>query len=175
MTTLRMRPVRGALVVLLCVTAKAGAQQQADSAAVRGNLEQRVRQRIEALVQNRLALTDDQLQQLREVSGRYEPRRRTLVSQERQARLVLRTEMRRGQAGDQKRVADALDELLKVQRARVDLVDSEQRELAKFMQPTQRAGYLALQDQMRRRVEEVRRSRGGGGRGPRRPPGGRGH
>ena len=173
MTTLRIGPVRGALVLLLCVTATAGAQRTADSADARGNLEQRVRERVEAVVQERLALTDDQLRQLRDVSARYEPRRRALVAQERQARVVLRTQMQRGKEGDQKRVSDALDELLKVQRARVELVDAEQRELARFLQPTQRAGYLARQDQMRRRVEEMRRSRGGGG--PRRPPGGRGH
>lgn len=170
---LRMNPVRGALVLLLCAAASAGAQQKRDSGTARGNLEQRVRERVEVVVQERLALTDDQLRQLRDVSARYEPRRRTLLAQEREARLVLRTEMQRGKAGDQQRVADALEELLTVQRARVDLMDSEQRELAKFMQPTQRAGYLALQDQMRRRIEELRRSRGMGGGRPRRPPGDR--
>lgn len=162
-----------ALVVLLCASGSVGAQATPDSAAVRGNLEQRVRERVEAVVQERLALTNDQLRQLREVSGRYEPRRRALLSQERQARQLLRTEMQRGKAGDQARVSSALDELLKVQRSRLELAESEQRELAKFMQPTQRAGYLVLQDQMRRRIEEMRRSRGGGR--PRRPPGGGGH
>lgn len=164
----------GALVGTLLCAGTAGAQQSGDSASTRGHLEQRARQRVEAVVQERLALTDDQLRQLRSVSGQYEPRRRTLMAQEREARLVLRAQMQRGTAADQKLVSDALDTLLKVQRARLDLAESEQRELAGFLQPAQRAGYLALQDQMRRRVEEMRRSRGGGPGGrARRGPGGR--
>lgn len=166
-----MRALAGLLVALAWGAASAGAQAQGDSAAVRGHLEQRVRERVEAVVQRRLALTDEQLRQLRAVSAQYEPRRRALLVQERDARLVLRSEMPRGRTADQKRVADAVDALLGAQRARVELAEAEQRELAKFLEPTQRAGYLALQDQMRRRVEEMRRSRGGG---PRRGPGGRG-
>ena len=43
---------------------------------------------------------------------------------------------------------------------RVDLLESEQRELARFLNPTQRARLLGMQEQMRRNAMEMR------GRGP---------
>jgi len=60
----------------------------------------------------------------------------------------------------QKAVDGALSDLFRIQRTRIDLAEQEQRDLAKFMQPAQRAGYLALQEQLRRRVEQMRRRRG---------------
>jgi hypothetical protein len=51
-----------------------------------------------------------------------------------------------------------------VQRRRLDLAAEEQRELATIMTPVQRARYLALQETVRRRTDEMRRRRGGGAR-----------
>jgi hypothetical protein len=42
---------------------------------------------------------------------------------------------------------------------RVDLQIEEQREFAAFMTPLQRAKYAALQEQLRRRVENLQRQR----------------
>jgi hypothetical protein len=122
-------------------------------------LEARVRQRLAAVVQSRLALSDAQMKQLTAVNATFEPRRRDLLARERTARVTLRAELRRGSAADQQRVSTALDEVFKVQRERLDVAEQEQRELAKFMQPSQRAGYAALQEQLRRRIEEMRRRR----------------
>jgi hypothetical protein len=59
-----------------------------------------------------------------------------------------------------------------VQRRRLELATEEQRELAAIMTPVQRARYLALQETVRRRADEMRRRRGGGAqRGGRRGPG----
>ena len=134
-------------------------QQRAPADTTTSALEARVRQRLAAVAKQRLALTDDQMRQLTAVNASYEPRRHDLVSQEREARVVIREELQRGKLADQKRVDSALTDLFRVQRTRIDLAEQEQRDLAKFLQPSQRAGYLALQEQVRRRVDQMRRRR----------------
>jgi hypothetical protein len=48
--------------------------------------------------------------------------------------------------------------VLQIQRERIDLQIEEQRQLATFMSPLQRARYAALQEQIRRRLEGIRAS-----------------
>ena len=126
-------------------------------------LEQRVRQRMAAVVQQRLGLNADQMRRLGEVNRDMEGQRRTLNQQERDLRVGLRAEVLRGDSANQDRVARLVDQLINVQRRRIDLLSREQRALAAFMTPTQRAQYLAIQDQVRRRMEDMRgRPRRGG-------------
>ena len=168
-----MRALRGSLLVLLAVSLLAG--PAAAQGAGRGRLEQQVRERIGRVVQQQLGLTDAETQRLQGVNQRYEAQRRGLVRQEREARMSLRHEVLRGDSADQKRTDALLGNLLEIQRKRLDLLAAEQRELAGFLTPVQRAKYLALQDQMRRRMEEMRqraaqrRPGGPGGPGAGRP------
>ena len=60
---------------------------------------------------------------------------------------------------NQDRIAAALDRMLQIQGQRHDLMVEEQKEFASFMTPLQRAKYLALQEQIRKRVEALRRQR----------------
>ena len=144
----------------LATATQALAQQPAPSGdTANGALQARVRQRLAAVVKQRLELTDDQMRQLTAVNATYEGRRRSLMTDERTARVTVRGELQRGKQADQKRVEGALSDLFRIQRARIDLAEQEQRELAKFMQPSQRAGYLALQEQVRRRVDQMRKRR----------------
>ena len=168
-----MRKLAFALIAAASVAAvePARAQQPAPRPDSANALQARVRQRLAAIAKQRLNLTDDQMKQLTAVNGSYEAKRRELFAQERQARTVVRTELQRGQQADQKRVESALADLFKTQRARLDLAEQEQRDLAKFLQPSQRAGYLALEEQVRRRIDEMRRGRQQGGAGARRPGG----
>ena len=160
---------------LLLASLLASAPHAGQAAAARGRadtagapLEARVRQRLASVVQSRLSLTEEQMRKLTAVNATLEPRRRDLLARERQARVTLRAELQRGSSADQQRVSAALDDLFRVQRERLDVAEQEQRELAAFMQPSQRAGYAALQEQLRRRVEEMRRKRAGA-RAPARP------
>ncbi|MDQ4080672.1 MAG: hypothetical protein M3125_07915 [Gemmatimonadota bacterium] len=131
--------------------------------ARRQALEQRVRQRMATVVKERLRLSDDQMRRLGEVNRDMEGQRRLLNEQERDLRVGLRTELMRGDSASQDRVARFVDQLIDVQRRRIDLLSREQRALAAFMTPVQRAQYLAIQDQLRRRMEEMRgRPRRGG-------------
>jgi hypothetical protein len=147
-------------LVLSLAAASTGVDAQrplTDSAPARRQaLEQRLRQRMAAVVQQRLGLTADQMRRLGEVNRDMEAQRRLLHQQERDVRIGLRAEVMRGDSANQDRVARFVDQLIEVQRQRIDLVGREQRALAGFMTPVQRAKYLALQDQLRRRMEEMR-------------------
>lgn len=176
---MRMRSV----AVLLAANAawSSGASAQEAAPGVSGDsghsaLQARVRQRLAVVVRQRLKLDDDQMRQLTAVNANYEPRRRALVMQERDSRIVVRGELQRGDLADQQRVETALSELFRLQHARLDLAEQEQRDLAKFLKPSQRAGYFALQEQLRRRLDQMRARglgrglRPGSERGFSRPP-----
>jgi Spy/CpxP family protein refolding chaperone len=68
--------------------------------------------------------------------------------------------MRDSSQSDQGKITEYLDQLVQLQRQRVELFAQEQRDLAQFMTPLQRARYTALQEQVRRRVEQLRRQNG---------------
>jgi Spy/CpxP family protein refolding chaperone len=163
----------GVLALAAMPIVPAAAQEAGAPAPQRGPLEQRLRQRLGAIVRQQLGLDDAQARQLGEVSGRYERERRDLALRERELRQQLRDELQGGDQANQDRVSRALDRMLEVQRTRLDIVQREQKDLAKFLTPVQRAKYLVLQDQVRRRLEEARRARDGDApaAGPRRRPG----
>lgn len=165
----RVRVLIACVVSLGALSGVADAQRPGpDSAPSRREvLEQRVRQRMAGVVKQRLGLTDDQMRRLGEVNRDIEGQRRQLNEQERDLRVGLRAELVRGDSASQDRVARFVDQLIDVQRRRIDLLSREQRALSAFMTPVQRAQYLAIQDQLRRRMEEMRgRPRRGA---PRRP------
>jgi Spy/CpxP family protein refolding chaperone len=134
-------------------TASVSAQQVAPERAA---LEERFRERTAEVVRRRLQLNDDQMARLRATNQQFDRQRTALVADERQARQALRAELVAGDAANQQKVAGLLDQLMRVQRRRLDLVESEQRELGKFLTPVQRAKYFALQNEIRKRVEELR-------------------
>ncbi|MBK6488801.1 MAG: hypothetical protein IPF98_18580 [Gemmatimonadetes bacterium] len=128
----------------------------------RRRLEERFRERFEKLLKERLALSDSQLARVVEVNARLDVRRRALFAEERTVRL----EMREALSGSddpaaQERLSKLLDRALSVQHSRLDLMETEQRELAEFLTPLQRARYLGLQEQLRQRVDEMRRRSAG--------------
>lgn len=126
--------------------------QQPDRTA----LEQRLRQRVAQVTRQRLGLDDARMAQLEGVNSRYAPQIGSLSAQERESRQQLRRQMTSASA-DQAEVARLLDNLLRLQKQRVSLLESEQRDLAVFLTPVQRARYMGLQAQIRRRVEQLRR------------------
>jgi len=166
-----------ALVPLGRATAQAGVGEgEGDSLGAspqRRALEDAVRGRVEQVVQQQVGLTDDQMGQLRGVNERYAAQRRDLVRQEREIRLSLRDEIQQGQQANQQHVDEMMGKLLSIQSQRVDLVRSEQKDLAKFMTPVQRVKYAAIQERLRQRLQQMRRQRleGAGKPAPRlRPP-----
>jgi len=119
-------------------------------------LEQRLRERTGEVVQRRLGLSDAQMRQLQSTNQQFESRRTQLFSREREIRRSLRSELMLGEKANQNKVGQLLDETLNLERQRLDLVQSEQRELAKFLTPVQRAKLFGIQNEMRRRTQEMR-------------------
>ncbi len=160
------------LVVLLAFAgAPAGAQAQdvvpPPPPIDRDSLEARVRQRMASVIQRQVGLTNDQMRQLNATNRRFEGQRRDLVMREREIRMGLRDEIESGDTTRQAQVGRLLDQMLQLQRQRLELVEAEQKELATFMSPLQRARYYGLEEQIRRRVIEMREQ------GMRNAPGGR--
>jgi len=130
-----------------------------EGAPRRQQLEARLRQQLWRVTKNRVGLTDEQMTRLAETSRPFETQRRQLAMQERNERLALRREILAGVNANQDRVATSLDRVLELQRRRAQLQIDEQRALAAFMTPVQRAKYAALQEQLRRRAENLRGQR----------------
>ena len=137
----------------------------------RAALEQRFREQSAKVAQKRLGLTDAQLAQLAQSNARFAPQQNQLVVQERQTRQQLRVEMTAGNQANQQHVSALLDDALRLQKQRIALVEAEQKELATFLTPVQRAGYLALQAQVRRRAQELARDSAVQGQGLSQPRG----
>ncbi len=131
------------------------------SAQQREALEKRFTERIDALVKERLRLTDEQQVKLREVASRTEESRRVLRREESVLRTALRNEMTAGEKANEAKVGELLDQMPGLERRKLDLMDSEQRELAKFLTATQRARYFGLQDELRRGMQDLQRRRMG--------------
>jgi Spy/CpxP family protein refolding chaperone len=150
-------------ILALFVSVVPARAQRATTAAPgsRPALEQQFKERAAKLTQQRLGLTDAQLDKLEQSNARFAPQHRQLAVQDRDIRKQLRQEMTAGDAANQKRVSDLLDATLRLQKQRIALVESEQKDLAVFLTPVQRARYIYLQAQFRKRAQELT------GQGPR--------
>lgn len=163
-----------AALLLLVLSTPALAQREPDPAQ-RDSLEARVRARMAQVMRNQLGLTDEQVRRLQATNGRFEGQRRELFEQERRVRIELRAAIELGDSTQNARIGPLLDRTIQLQRERLDLLEAEQKELATFLTPLQRARLYGFEEQMRRRVQEMREggARRDGGPPTRRPMGGR--
>jgi hypothetical protein len=161
---------RLAIVIALALLAREAPAQGArlrqtppasQNAPRRQQLEARLRQGLWRITKNRVGLTDEQMTKLAQTSRPFDAERRRLAAQERDERLALRGEILAGPNADQQRIATSLDRVLDIQRRRAQMQIDEQRAFGAFMTPLQRAKYAALQEQLRRRAETLRRQRVG--------------
>lgn len=159
-----MKRVRllGAALLLAVVGSSAFAQgvPGAPDAARRDSLEERVRARMEQVMRTQLGLNDDQVRRLQATNRRFEGQRRELFERERRVRIELRAAIEIGDSTQNSRIAPLLDQTIQLQRQRLDLLEAEQKELSTFLTPLQRARLYGFEEQMRRRVQEMRENRG---------------
>ena len=168
-----MRLVMGLLSAALLVGAASVADAQGRptrpaSQSERDSLEARVQQRMVQMLRTQLGLNAEQMRQLQAANRQFEGQRRALFEQERRVRIDLRLVMAQGDSADPARIAALLDRTLVLQRQRLDLVEAEQKELATFLTPMQRARLFGMEEQIRRRMMEMREQ----GPPSRRPPDG---
>jgi Spy/CpxP family protein refolding chaperone len=133
-------------------------------------LERQLRERTAQITRERLGLNDAQMQQLQRVNGRFAPQHTALAMKERDTRRQLRQETM-ATSPNQASVSSLLDATINLQRQRLALVEAEQKELAAFLTPVQRARYIALQGQFRRAAEQLARPGQAGRRNNMRRPG----
>lgn len=150
-----------ALVLCAVATGDAGAQRTSGQPSARRDravLEQRFRERFERVVKERLALTDAQMAQLAEVNKRLDGKRRELFAEDVSVRREMRAALQAtDETGNESKVAELMERAIRVQRSRLDLLENEQRELSAFLTPIQRAKYMGIQEQLRRRADEMHR------------------
>jgi hypothetical protein len=154
------RFVTGLVVALAALTEPLQAQVgQRGRPQERMELEAEIRRSFTRVVRQQVGLSEAQMRALSEVTEKFAVDRRRLQTQERSVRMGLQRMLRGDATPDSALVETAIRQLIAVQRRRVELMEAEQRELAAFMTPVQRARFMALQEQMRRRLEQ-RRMRG---------------
>jgi periplasmic protein CpxP/Spy len=152
-----------ALLAGLTMASPAVSRAQADTTPVRRRvLEQMVRDRWMQVVRERLQLNDDQVARLKETNRHFSNERGQLNKAERAVRGEMRDQLTGATTADDKRLSVLIDSLLDIQRQRLEIVREEQQELKQFMTPLQRVRYLALQEQLRQRIEALRQRAGRG-------------
>ena len=161
------RMVAMAVVSAFALTAAAQEPAPAPGQGPTPEMQSLFRQRLGEFVKRQLGLTDEQYQKLQTVDQKYASQRFTLMQQEREIRITIRDEVLRGDSADQKRVARLLDEMMKVQSTRLQILQNEQKELAGFLTPVQRAKYLGIQEQIKKRLQAMKEGRGQGAMGAR--------
>jgi len=149
------RPARAAL--------KAERQAQRNDSAPplgeRALLQRQVRQAWIGNVRRQLNLNNEQMRTLNQVNTKYERQRGDIQRDERQARLGLKAAMEDTAAGDQNaRIEQQMNVLVGAQRRRADLFENEQKELAGFLTPLQRARYSVLQERLAQRLQQLRQN-----------------
>jgi len=152
------------------------AAQQRDTVAPRGDsaeagrLRAQIEDKFRGRVQEELKLSPDQVTKLRATQERYSGRRRTVMQQQLERRRALEDQMQPGIAANSDSVRKLMDG---IQTGRADMLKIEQdqdREMAGYLSPVQRARYQQMRERFMQRVGELRMERrqglgGGMGRG----------
>ena len=111
-------------------------------------LRRRVRERFAERVRQDLNLTNDQMRQLRGTVGKFGIRRRDLESRQRTLREALAGQLRPGLGASPDSVARLTDELMGLRVHYAESFRDEQAELARYLDPVQRARILVLRERL---------------------------
>ena len=158
---MKSRSVHLSLIVAALLAAATPSSIVAQQLGAPGNprreaLERQLRMRTGEMVRRQLALSDDQMTRLQATNRQFEQQRVGLLTRERELRRELRREILAGDKANQNRVSQLIDQSFLLERQRFDLVQTEQKELAKFLTPVQRAKLMGLQGELRRRTQQMR-------------------
>jgi Spy/CpxP family protein refolding chaperone len=135
----------------------------------RAMLQRQVRQAWIGNVRRQLNLNNEQMRTLNQVNTKYDRQRSDIQRDERQARLGLKAAMEDTAATDQNaRIDQQMNALVGAQRRRADLFENEQKELAGFLTPLQRARYSVMQERLQQRLQQLRQNQQDAPAGP--PP-----
>jgi hypothetical protein len=134
-------------------------------------LEKQLRQGLANRARQELGLSPDQMGRLAEVNRKYAQQERQLDMLENQTRRALRDALAQAPSADQdKRIGDLHDQIVRIQRQRIDVSEAEQKELAGFLSNSQRVRFQGLQENFRRQLLDALRANGAGPGRRGRPP-----
>ena len=120
----------------------------------------------EKMLRERVSFTDDQIVKWRAWNTRFDMERRGTWAEERELRNTLRQQLARGVTPDEAKVVDAMDRWATLDRKRLDQKERENKALATFLSPIQRARFFAIQDETQRGFRETEGRRGSRGGPP---------
>src|SRR5690349_14723871 len=146
-------------IALMGLAAPLHAQEPGPTRPRLEELRRRVRERVAQRIQQDLNLSPDQLQRLRATVGTYAGRRRDLEARQRDLRQALGGQLRPGLAATPDSVARLTDDLMDVRVRYAESFREEQRELARYLDPVQRAKLMLLRERLTNRAQEFRRRR----------------
>lgn len=159
----------------------AAQQPQPVDTAEAERLRARIEERFAQHVQQELRLTPDQATKLRASQERFGTRRRALMRQQMERRMALHDQMQPGVAADADSVKKLMDGFQAGRGEMLKIDQDEDREMASYLTPVQRARYQEMRARLHQRLNEMREQRrgrmgpgAGGGRRPQRRPRGRG-
>ena len=160
------------LAVLTVAARPVLAQDVGDTNPQAAVLRQQIETRFAQQIQATLGLSDEQTVKLRSTFNTYAPKRRAMEQEERGIKRGLQGQLRPGIAANSDSVGKLVDRLLELKVAYARSFVEEDREMAKFLTPVQRAQYQMLRERLMARIEEVRQQRqrqqmGAGGAPPR--------
>lgn len=147
------------IVSLATMAAPARAQDSGPERPRLEELRRRVRERLGQRIEQELKLTPNQMSRLRATVGDYAGRRHEMQGRQRALRQALAGQLRPGIAAIPDSVARLTDELMAVRVNYAESFRSEQREMAKYLDPVQRAKLMLLRDRLLNRAQEFRRRR----------------
>ena len=159
------------LVLSVAATTTLAAQNPGDS-GLGGDTQDldSLRQKVLAIYRTRahdaLKLTPDQAEKFDSAQSRAWEQRRQFMLQRRQINQALQDQMRPGVAANSDSVGKLLDARRSVTQKLFQVDDQEDREMAGFLNPVQRAQYQEFRQRFRERVAEAVRNRQPGIRRP---------
>jgi len=127
----------------------------AEAARLRAQIEQRFNDR----VKQELNLNADQATKLRDTQERFGTRRRAMMQQQFERRRALDGQMRPGMPANADSVNKLMDGMRTGRAEMVRIDQDEDREMAGYLTPVQRAQFLQMRERLMQRVGEMRMER----------------
>ena len=144
--------------------------EQAQAEQLRAEIQRRFNER----VRSELKLTDEQTAKLRATQDRFGAQRRDIFERQRGIHEALQDQLQPGVAANSDSVRRLMDAREQNRQSLAKLEQDEDREMAGYLTPVQRARFQIMRQRLMERVAELRRQRARErmmGPGPRRPQG----
>lgn len=147
------------MTACLTVAPPLSAQDASDESPQAVRMRQQIEQRFAQQIQANLGLRDEQAVKLRATFNTYAPKRRAMEQEERAIKRGLQGQLRPGIAANSDSVAKLVDRLLEVKVAYAQSFVDENREMAAYLTPVQRAQFQVMRERLMARIEEIRQQR----------------